>query len=76
MTWRKARFGGDYLHLMAVGTAFYGIFSANNTPNPANFPAGMTFQRNCDLNRHVLLAVDSTTQVDVSIDPFFFKFEP
>jgi len=67
---------GDYLHLMAVGTAFYGIFSANNTPDPANFPAGVTFQRNCDLNRHVLLDVDGTTQVDVSIDPFFFKFEP
>lgn len=67
---------GDYLHLMTVGTAFYGIFSANNTPDPANFPAGVTFHRNCDLARHVLLDVDNTTQVDVSIDPFFVKFEP
>ena len=67
---------GDYLHLMAVDTTFYGIFSANNTPNPANFPAGITFQRNVDLTQHLLLDVDGTTHVDVSIDPFFFKVVP
>ena len=64
---------GDYLHLMAVDQVFYGIFSANNTPNPANFPVGVSFQRNVDLTRHLLLGVDGTTPVDVSIDPFFFK---
>jgi len=64
---------GDYLHLMAVGQNFYGIFSANNTPNPANFPAGVTFQRNCDKTKHVLFDVDGKTPVDISIDPFFFQ---
>ncbi|HEV1287231.1 MAG TPA: sialidase family protein [Bryobacteraceae bacterium] len=67
---------GDYLHLMAVDVNFYGIFSANNTPDPANFPAGVTFQRNCDTGKHVLFDVDGTTPVDVSIDPFFFKVAP
>jgi hypothetical protein len=67
---------GDYLHLMAVGQNFYGIFSANNTPNPANFPAGVTFQRNCDKTKHVLFDVDGKTPVDISIDPFFFKVTP
>ncbi len=67
---------GDYLHLMAVDQIFYGIFSANNTPNPANFPAGVSFQRNCDTTTHALFDVDGTTPVDVSIDPFFFKVTP
>jgi hypothetical protein len=59
-----------------VDQNFYGIFSANNTPNPANFPAGVTFQRNCDTAKHVLFDVDGKTPVDVSIDPFFFKVAP
>jgi len=33
---------GDYIHLMAVGKDFYGIFCANNTPNNNNFPNGVT----------------------------------
>jgi hypothetical protein len=64
---------GDYDHLVTVGTDFYGIFSASNTPNLANFPQGVTFQRNADFNAHTLLALDNTTPVAVSIDPFFFK---
>ena len=40
---------GDYDHLMAVGKNFYGIFSANNTPDMTNFPNGVTFQRNIDV---------------------------
>jgi hypothetical protein len=64
---------GDYDHLVAVGTNFYGIFSANNTPNLANFPQGVTYLRNADFNSHTLLGLDNTTPVDVSIDPFFFK---
>jgi hypothetical protein len=64
---------GDYLHLMAIGKDFYGVFSANNTPDPANFPNGVTFQRNHDPNAHTLLDVDGVTPVDISIDPFFFK---
>ena len=64
---------GDYDHLVAVGPDFYGIFSANNTPNPANFPNGVTYQRNADFNAQTLLALDNTTPVAPSIDPFFFK---
>jgi hypothetical protein len=64
---------GDYDHLVAIGTDFYGIFAANNTPNLANFPNGVTYQRNADFNSHTLLALDNTTPVPASIDPFFFK---
>jgi hypothetical protein len=64
---------GDYDHLVAVGTDFYGIFAANNTPDLANFPHGVTYQRNADFNSHTLLALDNTTPVPISIDPFFFK---
>jgi hypothetical protein len=63
---------GDYDHLQAVGTDFYGIFCANNTPDHANFPSGVAYQRNADFNRHVLLDLDGTSHVQVSIDPFFF----
>jgi len=64
---------GDYDHLLAVGTAFHGIFSANNTPDLANFPCGVTYQRNADFNTHTLLPLTGTTPVAVSFDPFFFK---
>jgi hypothetical protein len=64
---------GDYDHLVAVGADFYGIFSANNTPNAANFPNGVTYQRNADFASQTLLALDNTTPVAPSIDPFFFK---
>jgi hypothetical protein len=64
---------GDYLYLMCVGTSFYGIFSANNTPDTANFPNGVTYQRNADFGTRTLLAVDNVTSVPVSIDPFFFE---
>jgi hypothetical protein len=67
---------GDYLYLMAVGTSFYGIFSANNTPDNANFPNGVTFQRNANFSTNTLLATDNVTPVAVSIDPFFFKVAP
>jgi hypothetical protein len=61
---------------MALDQTFYGIFSANNTPDPTNFPVGVSFQRNCDLVKHVLFDVDGVTPIDVSIDPFFFKVAP
>lgn len=64
---------GDYVHLMAVGENFYGIFSANNTPNMANFPNGVTFQRNYNSTTGQLRNVSNTANVAVSIDPFFFK---
>ena len=64
---------GDYDHLVAVGRDFYGIFSANNTPDQANFPNGVVYQRNADFATQRLLALDGTTPVAPSIDPFFFK---
>ncbi len=64
---------GDYDHLVTVGRDFYGIFSANNTPDNANFPNGVVYQRNADFATHRLLALDGTTPVAPSIDPFFFK---
>jgi hypothetical protein len=67
---------GDYLYMMAVDTSFYGIFSANNTPDEANFPNGVAYQRNANFTTKTLLAVDNVTPVSVSIDPFFFKVSP
>jgi hypothetical protein len=64
---------GDYIHMTAVGNVFFGVFSANNTPDNANFPQGVTYQRNADFNTHQLLANDGVTPVATSIDPFFFK---
>jgi hypothetical protein len=64
---------GDYVHLMTVNTDFYGIFSANNTPDLANFPQGVTYQRNANFTSHTLLNTDNVTPVPISIDPFFFR---
>ncbi len=63
---------GDYVHLMAVGKNFYGIFSANNTPDMANFPQGVTYQRNANFTTKSLLSLNNSP-VAVSIDPFFFS---
>jgi CARDB len=66
---------GDYVHLMAVGSEFHGIFSANNTPDLANFPNGVTYQRNADFTTKTLL--DNNNQpVQVSIDPFHVRLTP
>lgn len=64
---------GDYDHLTSVGADFYGVFCANNTPDKANFPSGVTYLRNANFTSHTLLDVDNATPVHVSIDPFFFK---
>ena len=64
---------GDYLHLMAFRQDFYGIFSANNTPDPGNFPQGVTYQRNHDFVAKRLLALNGVSVVATSIDPFFCK---
>jgi hypothetical protein len=64
---------GDYLYMMAADRDFYGIFCANNTPDHANFPNGVSYQRNANFSTHTLLANDNITPVAVSIDPFFFK---
>jgi hypothetical protein len=64
---------GDFTNLIAVGVFFYGVFSAFNTPDHANFPNGVHYQRNADFKTHTLLATDGVTPVPASIDPFFFS---
>ena len=64
---------GDYVHLLCVGKNFYGIFSANNTPNSANFPQGVRYQRASNFVTQQLFQTNGTTTVPVSIDPFFFR---
>ncbi|GLS18548.1 hypothetical protein GCM10007874_15650 [Labrys miyagiensis] len=65
---------GDYVRMISVGEEFFGVFCGNNTPNMANFPNGVTYQRFADWNRNVLLATDRITTVQPSIDPFFFRW--
>ena len=65
---------GDYVRLLAVGADFYGVFCGNNTPDTANFPNGVTYQRNADWNSHTLLGIDGVTPVAASIDAFFFHY--
>jgi hypothetical protein len=67
---------GDYIELRAVGPNFYGVFSAANTPDTLNFPNGVSFQRNVDLSRRLLLNAHGGTTIGVSIDPFFFAVGP
>jgi hypothetical protein len=63
---------GDYNHMVAVDGAFYGIFSANNRPNRADFPNGVKYQRDHDFATRRLLDLNGNLVAD-SIDPFFFK---
>jgi len=64
---------GDYLQLRAHGRDFYGIFSASNVPDMANFPLNVQYQRYADFATHTLYADPAKTMpVAVSIDPFFF----
>ena len=67
---------GDYVRLLAVGTSFYGVFCANNTPDLANFPSGVTYHRTADFTSHTLFSTDGHTPVAPSIDPFFFHWSP
>ena len=62
---------GDYADLQAVDDDLYAIFSALNTPDLANFPHGVHFQRNADFTAHQLLDLSGVTPVASSIDPFF-----
>jgi hypothetical protein len=64
---------GDYDYILAQGKDFYGIFSASNFPDLANFPQGVTYQRNVNFGTHQLFRTDGVTVVPISIDPFFFK---
>jgi hypothetical protein len=63
---------GDYDNLLALGKDFYGVFSAHNKPDTANFPARVTYLRNANFGTKTLLAVDKKTTVSPSVDPFFF----
>lgn len=66
---------GDYCDLMAVGRNFYGVFSAANQPILANFPQGVTYQRNANFTTNQLRNLTNTGNVPASIDPFFFAAE-
>lgn len=64
---------GDYMQLVAVGTTFYGAFSASNVPHREHFPNGVIYQRRADFARQRLLDLDGKPLQDASIDPFFFS---
>ena len=67
---------GDYASLRAAGKNFFGIFSASNYPDTANFLPGVIFQRYADWATHKLYAdAAHTTQVPISIDPYFFEVD-
>ena len=66
---------GDYAHLTAHGQEYFGIFSASNEPDLAHFPNGVTYQRNHNFSSKTLTNLAGAA-VDISIDPFFFKFTP
>jgi hypothetical protein len=67
---------GDYLRLLAVGRDFYGVFSGSNRPAPANFPFGVTYQRNANWTSQTLLNTDNASPGRTSIDPFFVHHTP
>jgi hypothetical protein len=68
-----ATYLGDYIKLLSAGEDFYGTFCAGNEPVKANFPSGVTYQRNVNWATDTLLGNDGVTPVPTSIDPFFFK---
>ncbi len=63
---------GDYDYLLAVGNEFRGVFCANNTPDLANFPQGVTYQRAANFGTKTLTD-GSGNPVAISIDPFYFS---
>jgi hypothetical protein len=78
-TWTFQPYIGDYASLVSVGNNFFGMFSASNYPDQANFPAGITYARDVDWTAHKLYTDAShTVEVSPSIDPFFFEvnFDP
>ena len=64
---------GDYNGLLTHGRDFYGTFAADNTPDLANFPHGVRYQRNVNFAAKQLLDLSNNPTVTPSIDPFFFK---
>ena len=63
---------GDYDYLLSVGNEFRGVFCGNNTPDSANFPQGVTYQRAADFKAK-MLNDGSGNPVPISIDPFYFS---
>src|SRR6266566_1600826 len=63
---------GDYDYLLSVENEFRGVFCANNAPDRANFPQGVTYQRAADFSAKTLTD-GSGNPVAVSIDPFYFS---
>jgi len=63
---------GDYDYLLSVGNEFRGVFSANNSPDLANFPQGVTYQRAANFSTRTLTD-GSGNPVAISIDPFYFS---
>lgn len=63
---------GDYDYLLSVGNEFRGVFCANNTPDFADFPQGVTYQRAANFSAKTLND-GSGNQVPISIDPFYFS---
>jgi hypothetical protein len=63
---------GDYDYLLSVGNEFRGVFCANNTPDLANFPQGVIYQRAADFTKKTLTD-GSGNPVPISIDPFYFS---
>lgn len=64
---------GDYMQLVAVGTTFYGTFSAANRPTREHFPNGVVYQRRADFTKHILLDLNGEPLRPITIDPFFYR---
>jgi len=62
---------GDYAFLLAVDDEFRGVFSASNTPDLANFPQDVVYQRRANFTTKTLQDILGNT-VATSIDPFYF----
>ncbi|HXU33044.1 MAG TPA: hypothetical protein VN851_20955, partial [Thermoanaerobaculia bacterium] len=67
---------GDYVHLMADGKDFVGVFTALNDPAPSKFPdvEDLVFQRFHD-NVKIYKDAAKTFSIPFSIDPFFFRVQ-
>jgi hypothetical protein len=63
---------GDYNYLLAIGSEFRGVFSANNEPVKSNFSNGVIYLRNVDWKKGQLLGTRQEA-VSASIDPFYFS---
>jgi hypothetical protein len=64
---------GDYNGIQTHGRDFYGTFATDNTPDLANFPHGVRYQRNVNFATKQLFDLTNTVVIASSIDPFFFK---